>query len=114
MLGILENHEDAFVLQDDLDEPDHIDMAQFRAQRHLPHSRLRDASILDLLTLLVWLELLDRELSNLTMAADGFVDTSISSTTDEADDLVLVYHTNFTLVCDMSRASVGWIYERVS
>ena len=114
MLRILEHHKDALVLQDDFDETDDIDMAQLGAQGHLTDGRLRDTSILDLLTLLVRLELLDGELADLTMAADGFVDPAVGPTADEADDLVLVYHTDFTLVGDVSRASIRRICDRVS
>lgn len=114
MFGVLEYHEDALVLKDNLNEPNNIGMAQLGAQRHLTDSRLRDTSILNLLALLVRLKLLDSELPDLSMATDSFVNSSISSTANEANDLILVNHADFTLVSDMSRASVSWIYDRIS
>jgi hypothetical protein len=46
-------------------------------------------------------EFLDGELPGLAMSADCFVDPSICSRTDEADDLVAVDDTNLTLVADI-------------
>ena len=114
VLRILEHHEDAFILQDDFDELNDIDMAQLGAQGHFSHSRLRNASILNLLALLIGLELLDRKFSWLTMTTYSLVDSSISTTTNKADDLVSVDDSNFALICNMSRASIGGIWENVS
>jgi hypothetical protein len=54
MLGVFEDHEDAFVFQDNFYEPDDIHMAQFRTEGHLSDGRLRDACILNLLAFLIF------------------------------------------------------------
>ena len=38
MLGILEDHENTFVLENDFDEPDHIHMTQLGTEGHLTDS----------------------------------------------------------------------------
>lgn len=53
--------------------------------------------------ILTRLELLDSKLSFPTISANCFVDTSISTTTDETNDFVLVNDADFALiayVCD--------------
>ena len=56
MLGVLENHEDAFVFENDLDQIDDVWVGKFGTQSHLTTSGLRYASVLDHFTFLVWLE----------------------------------------------------------
>ena len=56
MLAILEYHEDAFLLQDDLGEVDDIWVRELRAEGHFPDGGLGDAGVLNLLILFVGLE----------------------------------------------------------
>lgn len=56
VLRVLEDHEDALVLEDDLDELDHIGMRQLRTKGHLPDGGLGETRVLDQLTLLVGFE----------------------------------------------------------
>ena len=53
MLGILKHHENTFILQDDLHQPDDIHMTKFGTEGHFPDGGLRDSSVLDLLAFLV-------------------------------------------------------------
>ena len=114
MLRILKDHIDAFILQYDLNELDNINMAQFGAQRHLSHGRLRNASVVNLLTLLIGLELLYCEFPGLAKTACRFVNSTISATTDEPDDLVPVNDSDLALVCNMATASIRGFYKSVS
>ena len=68
------------------------------AHSDLPDGALANACVGDYIALLVGLELLDGELSRLTLAAYSLVDTSICSAANEADDLVLVHDSNLGLV----------------
>ncbi len=90
VLGVLEHHEDGLVLEDDLDQLDHVGVVELRTQGHLADGRLRDARVRGLLALLVGLELLDGELAGLAVAAESLVHAAIGAAADEADDLVLV------------------------
>ncbi len=57
-----------------------------------------------------WLELLDCEFSSLTMTPNGFVDSSIGATADEADDLVAINHPNLTLISHIGAdSSIRWV-----
>ncbi len=58
-------------------------MRELAAEGHLADCRLADARVCDLLTLLIRLELLDRELAGLPMAARRLVDTTVCSTANE-------------------------------
>jgi hypothetical protein len=106
VLGVLEDHEDALVLEDDFDELDDVGVTELRAEGHLPHRRLRDAGIGDLLALLVGLELFDGKLARLALPTAGLVDTAIGTATDETNDIVLVRDMDFALVPDGSMAAV--------
>ena len=53
VLGIFEDHEDAFVFEYDFDEADHIRVAQFGTQSHLSDGRLGYAGVLGLFPLFV-------------------------------------------------------------
>jgi len=60
------------------------------------------------------LELFDGKFSRLAMTTNGFVDTSIGSTTDESDDFVTINYPNLTLISNGSWSSVDWIYDNIS
>lgn len=60
MLGVFEHNVDALVLQDDFYRMDDVRMSEFRAESHLPDSRLRDTRIPNL-ALLVRLEPVQRQ-----------------------------------------------------
>jgi hypothetical protein len=112
MLSILEDHEDTFVLQNDLDQPDDVDMAELRAKSHLSDRRLGNACVLDLLAFFIWFEFLDGKLSYLAMTADSLVHSSIGTTTDESDDLVPVIDPYLTLISHLrSHAPIAGIFE---
>ena len=113
VLCVLEHHKDALILQNDLDEPDDVGIVELGAQSHLANSRLGDSGVLDL-AFLVGLELLDGELAWLALAADGFVYSSICTTADEANHLILFHHLHFALVTDGPSALTGWICKKVS
>ena len=106
VLCILEDHINAFILQYDLDEFDNIDMAQLGAQCHLTHSGLRNTGVMDLLALFIGLELLYRKFPGLVKAACCFVDTAISATANEADDLISVNNSDLALIRNMAAASI--------
>ena len=64
---------------------------------------------------LTWLEFLDSEFASLAVSADGFVDSSIGSTTDEPDYFVSVYNSDFTLIPDVwSNTPITWVWAEVS
>ena len=70
---------------------------------------MRDARILDLLSLLVGLKLLDGKLASLAMTANGLVNSAIGTAADESNDLVAVNDADFTLIADMSSSPISWI-----
>lgn len=53
MLGVLEDHEDAFVFENDFDETNHVHVTQLGTEGHFPDCRLGDSCVLDLLAFLV-------------------------------------------------------------
>lgn len=59
VLGVLENHEDALVLEERFHEADDVVVAKFAAEAHFTNGTLRNTRVADLLALLVGLELLD-------------------------------------------------------
>ena len=113
VLGVLEHPVDALVLEDDLDQLDHVGVVEFGAERHFTDRRLRDAGVGDLLALLVGLELLDGELAWLALAAEGLEDAAISATADEANDDVLLRDADLALVANWPSAAVCWIWRGV-
>lgn len=54
MLGVLEDHEDTFVFEDDFDETNDIDVTQLGTEGHFPDCGLGDPCVLDLLSFLVY------------------------------------------------------------
>lgn len=61
------------------------------------------------------LEFLDGEFPRLAVPADCFVDSSIGSTADEADDFVAIYDSNFALVSNVrSDTPISWVWVQVS
>jgi len=63
--------------------------------------------------LLTRLEFLDGEFSCLAIPADGFVDSPIGSTADEADDFVAVNHPDLALISGTGPDTpIIWIYCR--
>lgn len=112
MLGILKDHKDALVLQDDFDELDDVGVLQLTAQRHLADGGLRNARIRNLFTLLVGLELLDGKLAGLALAAKGLVDAAISSGANESDDFVSLDNPDLGLIVDVTEAAVRWVCEK--
>ena len=53
MLGILEDHENTLILQNDLDKLDYIGVTKLRAEGHFSDGGLGDARVLNLFALLV-------------------------------------------------------------
>lgn len=53
MLGIFKDHENTFILQNDFDQANDIDVTQLGAQCHLTNSRLRYSGILDLFSFFI-------------------------------------------------------------
>jgi hypothetical protein len=47
------------------------------------------------------LEFLDGKLATLATSADGFVNASISATTDETNNLIPINHANFALITNI-------------
>lgn len=107
VLGVLKDHEDGFILQDDLVQADDVGVAELAAERHLAHGGLRDARVGDDLALLVGLELLDGKLGPAVRlsAESRFVDAAIGTGADEADDFVAVDYTYFGLVADWAKST---------
>ena len=106
VLGELEHHEDALVLEHDLDEFDDVFVLQLGAEGHFSDGALGDARVSDLLALLVGLELFDGELARLAASGEGLVDATIGTAADETNNLVLVRHTNLGLICDVSKPTL--------
>jgi hypothetical protein len=53
VLGILEDHEDAFVFEDDLNQADYVRVRELGAERHFPDGGLGDSRVLDLFAFFV-------------------------------------------------------------
>ena len=105
MLSVIEDHKDAFVFEDNLDEANDICVAQFAAQAHLTDGTLRDACIANLFTLLVGLELFDGHLMTLAGLfsrgqgpADSLVYSSICTARNETHNAVAFCDAGFGLV----------------
>lgn len=121
MLGIFEHHEDALVFQNDFLQLHNVWMVQLRAQGHFPNGRLRQARVLNDLSLFVRLEsgtvsgsssstgsfciLFDGELPLLTILPDGLVNTAICATADEANDMVFIADSDLAGVSNPGRSS---------
>ena len=110
VFGVLEDHEDALVLEDDLDQLDDVLVVELGAQSHLADGRLGDARVGDLLPLLIGLELLDSELAGSAMAAQGLVHSAIRPTTNEAYNFVSVGDSHTAPIADRAGGSVGGVY----
>ena len=61
---------------------------------------------MNLLALLIRLELLYRKFPRLTEAACRLVNSTISATTNEPDDLVPVNDSDLALICNMATVSI--------
>ena len=112
VLAVLKDHEDAFVFENNFDQMNEVRMREFGAQRHLTNSRLREASVLDIITFLLRLELLDRIeffascracSVSLGVTLDRFVDSAISTTADEPYNVILLVYLGLRGV------SVSWL-----
>lgn len=61
------------------------------------------------------LELLDSKLSGLAMTTDSFVDSAVSSTADESNDLVAVNDPDLALISHIRACTpISWIWENIS
>ena len=118
VLGVLEDHEDALVLEDGLDEAHDVGVAQLGAQAHLADGRLRDARVANQLALLIGLELLDSDVADRpgvrvardhALEGDGprsrLVDAAVGSTANEADDAVALRDARLGLVARAADAA---------
>lgn len=99
MFTVLEDHEDTFVFENNLDQVNEVGMRKLSTQRHLTDSGLRQASVLDVVAFLLWFELLygvelfsSRWTSSISfgISFNCFVDSTICSTADEANNMVLL------------------------
>ena len=120
MLCVLENHEDALILEHNLTELNDIVMMKLTAETHLADSTLRDTRVADLLALLVRLKFLDGEFADrLSIATDSLVHPSISPGADETNDAITICDADLGLVPGRSvvrfymafLVSVGWETE---
>lgn len=107
MLCIFEYHKNAFILQDNLLQFDHVDMAQLCTKSHLTHSRLGDTGVLDLLSFFVRLELFDGEESWLTIFTTGLVNSTVSARGYEAYNFVFVEYADLVFVGDVAGVAVS-------
>lgn len=117
MLGVFKYHEDALVLENDLDQVDHIRVRELRTEGHFPTRRLGNACVLDDLPFFIRLEsvcgsvfidglarrtgesiLLDRKVPRLAIPANGLVDPAVGPTTDESYNSVFVSNPDLILV----------------
>jgi len=109
VFGVLKDHVDAFVFEDDLDKPDDVGVAQLAAESHLAYRRLADARVCDLLALFVRLEFLDRKFARLSLPAQGLVNPPISTATNEADDAVFVRDPDLAMITNVATATIRGI-----
>ena len=98
VLGVFEHHEDALVLENDLNQADHIVVLELRAECHFSDGGLRNARVLYLLALLVGLELLNGEVARLALPAMGLVHATVGSAANKPNDAVLFHHLDLGLV----------------